>query len=105
MATLGNTSNEGEASNNNNNNPVLDLTIARMAEFFDDQINRWNERGERAGVEVTDDMALERFQKFNPPKYNGEPGVETAEKWIESMEKIYKALRYNDARKVAFAEF
>ena len=79
MATSGNASNEGEASNNNNN-PVLDSTLARMAEFFDDQRNRWNERGGRAGVEVTDDMALERFQKFNPLKYNGEPGVEATEK-------------------------
>ena len=80
MATLGNTSNEGEASNNNNNNPVLDSTLAGMVEFFDDQRNRWNERGGIARVEVTDDMALERFQKFNPPKYNEKPGVEAAEK-------------------------
>ena len=32
-------------------------------------------------------------------------GDEVAEKWIESMDKIYRALRYNDARKVTFAEF
>ena len=102
MATEGNANNEGESSNNNNQQ--LDSTLAKMVEFFDEQRIRWNGGG-RFGATVTDDMALERFQKFNPPTYGGEPSVETAEKWIESIEKIYKALSYNDARKVAFAEF
>ena len=56
MATSGNVNKEGEGSSNNN--PLLDSTLARMAEFFDEQRNRWNGR---AGAEVTDDMALERF--------------------------------------------
>ena len=55
--------------------------------------------------EVSDDVALEMFQKFRHPIFNGEMGDEGAEKWIETMEKIYRALKYNDGRKVAFAEF
>ena len=55
--------------------------------------------------EVPDDVALERFQKFRPPIFNEEMGDEVAEKYIETMEKIYKALKYSDGRKVAFAEF
>ena len=102
MATQGNANNEGESSNNNNQQ--LDSTLARMAKFFDEQRIRWNGGG-RAGAKVTNDLASERFQKFNSPKYDGEPSVEVAEKWIESIEKIYKALRYSDARKVAFAKF
>ena len=82
----------------------MDLTLAKMAEFFDEQRNRWDGIG-MMGKEVTNDVALKRFQKFNPSKYNGETGVEAAEKWIEDMEKIYKALGYNDARKVTFVEF
>ena len=76
----GNTGNEGETSNNNNQ--LIDSAFARMAEFFVDQRNQWIDRGGRVegGAEVTHDKALERFQKFNPPKYNGEPGVEIAEK-------------------------
>ena len=54
---------------------------------------------------VPDDVALDRFQKFRPPIFNGEMGDEAAEKWIETVEKIYRALKYSDGMKVAFAEF
>ena len=104
MSTSRNENMEGEGSAQCNNNQQLDSTLARMADFFDEQRNKWNEN-ERSTSEVPDDVALERFQKFWPPTFNGELGDEVAEKWIESMDKIYRALRYNDARKVAFAEF
>ena len=50
-------------------------------------------------------MALERFQKFKPPTFNGQVGDEVAENWIETMEKIFRALKYTDARKVSFGKF
>ena len=31
--------------------------------------------------------------------------MDEAEKWIETIEKIYRALKYSDERKVAFGEF
>ena len=55
--------------------------------------------------EVPDDIALERFQKFRPPKFNGEVGEEMAKKWIEVIEDIYRALKYSDERKITFGEF
>ena len=78
--------------------------MARMADFLERKGNRWNEN-ERVTTEVTDDVALERFQKFRPPTFNGEMGDEVAENWIETMEKIFRALNYTDGRKVAFGEF
>ena len=101
MATPGNGNNEGESSNNNQQ---LDSTLAKMAKFFEEQRNRW--MGSRMmDAKVADDKALKRFQQFNPPTYDGELSVEVAERWIELMEKIYKALGYSDARKMALAEF
>ena len=94
----------GEGSAQGNNNQQLDSTLARMTDFFDEQRNKWNEN-DRKTLEVPDDVALERFKKIRPPIFNGEMGDETAEKWIETIEKIYKALKYNDVRKVAFAKF
>ena len=31
--------------------------------------------------------------------------MDEAEKWIETIEKIYRALKYSDERKVTFEEF
>ena len=54
---------------------------------------------------MSDDVVLERFQKFRPPTFNGEMGDEVAENWIETMEKIFWALKYTDERKVEFEKF
>ena len=54
---------------------------------------------------MPNDMALERFQKFKPPTFDGEKEEEVAEKWLQSMEKIYLALNYSEARKVTFGAF
>ena len=56
-------------------------------------------------TKVPEDVALERFQKFHPPKFNGKGGEEIAEGWIESMNNIYDALRYSEERKVAFRKY
>ena len=70
---------EGEGSAQGNNNQQLDSTLTRMADFFDEQRNKWN-GNDRSTSEVSDDVALERFQKFRPPIFNGEMGDEVAEK-------------------------
>ena len=87
MSTSRNDNMEGESSAQGNNNQQLDSTLARMADFFDEQRNNWN-----GNDRSTSEVALERFQKFRPPIFNGEMGDEIAEKWIESMDKIYRAL-------------
>ena len=39
--------------------------------------------------EVVQDGALERFQKFAPPKFLGGPDSEDAENWFARMEDIF----------------
>ena len=87
-----------------NNNPLLESIFIGMTECFGrpEIRERWNKQ---TTLDVPDDVALVRFQKFRPLTFNGEGGVEKAEKWIEGMEKIYQALKYSDERKVTFGEF
>ncbi|XP_027158322.1 myosin-9-like [Coffea eugenioides] len=47
-----------------------------------------------------EDRALERFLKFNPPKFTGEPNPEVAENWLERMTNIFAALDYTEDRLV-----
>ncbi|XP_027118577.2 uncharacterized protein [Coffea arabica] len=56
-------------------------------------------------LEVGEDRALERFQKFAPPKFLGGPEPEVAENWFERMEDIFAALHYSEERQVTFAVF
>ncbi|XP_071928113.1 uncharacterized protein [Coffea arabica] len=55
--------------------------------------------------EVGEDRALERFQKFAPPKFLGGPEPEVAENWFERMEDIFAALHYTEERQVTFTVF
>ena len=95
---------QGSSQGGNNNNHQMESTLARMADFLERQENRRNE-SDHTSSEVPNDVALERFQKFRPPKFNGEMGEEMAEKWIEAIEDIFEALNYSDMRKVAFGKF
>ena len=53
----------------------------------------------------SEDRALERFQKFSPPKFLGGPDPDVAEQWLEKMIDIFAALRYSEERQVTFAVF
>ena len=75
-----------------------------MTEFFEKQETRIA-RLEQLNLETTDDVALKGFKKFNPLKFDGEPDEEKAERWIETLEDIYAALKYTEERKVKFAVF
>ncbi|XP_027169556.1 uncharacterized protein LOC113769291 [Coffea eugenioides] len=55
--------------------------------------------------EMGQDRALERFQKFSPPKFLGGPDPEVAERWLETMINIFTALNYTEDRQVQFAIF
>ncbi len=78
--------------------------MERQESRMERQENR-NERREPNTLEMSDDVALERFQKFHPSKFNGEVGEEEAERWMETMSDIYSALRYEEERKVKFGAF
>nr|XP_027075958.1 uncharacterized protein LOC113699809 [Coffea arabica] len=57
------------------------------------------------GQDRGEDRVLERFLKFNPPKFTGEPDLEVAENWLERMTNIFAALDYAEERQVTFAVF
>ncbi|XP_027171658.1 uncharacterized protein LOC113771255 [Coffea eugenioides] len=46
----------------------------------------------------SEDRALERFQKFSPPKFLGGPNPDVAERWLEKMVDIFAALHYSEER-------
>nr|XP_027109242.1 uncharacterized protein LOC113729112 [Coffea arabica] len=52
-----------------------------------------------------EDRALERFQKFSPPKFLGGPDPDVAERWLEKMIDIFAALLYSEERQVTFVVF
>ena len=102
--------NEGQESTREaNNNHDLESTLVRMVNYFERQEGWQNGNGGNGGrtvpTEVPDDVALERFQKFKPPRFSGEKDEETVERWIESMEDIYETLNYSELRKVSFGRF
>ncbi|XP_027086657.1 uncharacterized protein [Coffea arabica] len=53
----------------------------------------------------SEDRALERFQKFSPPKFLGGPDPDMAERWLKKMVDIFAALYYSEERQVAFVVF
>ena len=100
---------EQESNQGAYNNHDLESTLARLANYFERQEERQNGNGRNGGkvtlTEVPDDIALERFQKFKPPRFSGKMDEETAERWIESMEDIYETLNYSELRKMSFGRF
>ncbi|XP_048136080.1 uncharacterized protein LOC125315399 [Rhodamnia argentea] len=48
---------------------------------------------------------VEQFPKLRPPKFTGLGQPEDAERWIKSMEKIFRLLNCNDVDRVALAEY
>ncbi|XP_027156976.1 uncharacterized protein LOC113758225 [Coffea eugenioides] len=61
--------------------------------------------GNPGHVVESEDRALERFQKFSPPKFLGGPDPDVAEKWLKKMIDIFAALHYSEERQVTFAVF
>ncbi|XP_027166362.1 uncharacterized protein LOC113766361 [Coffea eugenioides] len=64
------------------------------------------ENPENPGNHVeSEDRALERFQKFSPPKFLGGLDPDVAERWLEKMVDIFAALHYSEERQVTFVVF
>ena len=55
--------------------------------------------------EIRIDRALERFQKFSPPKFHVGPDPKVAERWLKIMINIFAALNYTEERQVNFVLF
>ena len=89
------------------------IAIQRMADLLERMVdqqgqghgnttgNPGNNPGNHEGV----DRALERFQKFAPPKFIGGPNPDLAEGWMDRMMDIFAALEYSEERQISFAVF
>ncbi|XP_071932034.1 uncharacterized protein [Coffea arabica] len=77
---------------------ILELLVAQQGQG----VGQGNQRGNQ---EIGEDRALERFQKFSPPKFAGGPDPEVAENWLENIRNIFDALDYTEERQVTFAVF
>ncbi|XP_027155739.1 uncharacterized protein LOC113756168, partial [Coffea eugenioides] len=100
---------EYENGNHQANNQVA-TAIQRMADLLAQMVdqqgqghgnnagNPGNNSGNHEGVV----RALERFQKFAPPKFIGGSSPDLAEGWIDRMMDIFAALGYPEERQVNF---
>ncbi|XP_012833825.1 PREDICTED: uncharacterized protein LOC105954689 [Erythranthe guttata] len=52
-----------------------------------------------------EDQRFERFLRFRPPKFVGEPDDRKAENWLNELEKIFEVTNYSDSQKVSYAAF
>ena len=58
-----------------------------------------------AGNQKGDDdefRALGRFQRNNPPVFEGEHEPDKAQAWLKAIEKIFRVMNCTDAQKVQF---
>ena len=64
---------QGSVLGRNNNSHQLESTLAKIVDYFERREN-WKNESDRTTSHVPDNVALERFQKIRPPKFNGEVG-------------------------------
>ncbi|XP_056161853.1 uncharacterized protein LOC115688374 [Syzygium oleosum] len=57
-----------------------------------------------AGVRLMPHL-VEQFMKLKPPKFHGRDDPETAPRWVEELEKIFKVLGCTDEEKVTLAVY
>ncbi|KAK2375585.1 cleavage and polyadenylation specificity factor subunit [Trifolium repens] len=76
-------------------NALAQETAARTAERVAQENLRGNE----------DELRLERFLKNNPQAFNGGHNPDGAQKWLESMEKIFGAMRCSETQKVTLGTY
>ncbi|XP_050915053.1 uncharacterized protein LOC127130009 [Lathyrus oleraceus] len=52
--------------------------------------------------DVDEFRALGKFQRNNPPTFEGAHEPEKAQEWLKAIEKIFRVINYSDAQKVQF---
>nr|XP_027101383.1 uncharacterized protein LOC113721873 [Coffea arabica] len=105
----------GPEGENENEPDQVAIAIQRMADLLERMVNQQGQgQGQNAGNpggntennnHDREDRALERFQKFAPPKFVGGPNPDIAEGWLERMLDIFAALGYTEERQISFATF
>nr|XP_027098878.1 uncharacterized protein LOC113718157 [Coffea arabica] len=102
----GSVANQNQGPRGDGGNQVA-TTINRMTDLLARLVDQQGQvpGNQQRDPEVGEDRALDRFQKFAPPKFLGGPEPEIAENWFEQMEDIFAALHYTEERQVTFAVF
>ncbi|XP_027184156.1 uncharacterized protein LOC113782462 [Coffea eugenioides] len=103
----------GSEGENENEPDQVATVIQRMADLLErmanqqgqDQGSNVENPGNNAGNHEGEDRALERFQKFAPPKFIGGPNPDLAEGWLDRMLDIFAALGYSEERQISFVVF
>ena len=91
-------------------NVQVAVAIQRMTDLLAQVVERQGQnpisQPENPGNHVEgENRALERFQKFSPPKFLGGPDPDVAERWLEKMIDIFVALHYTEERQVTCVVF
>ena len=60
-------------------------------------------KGEAVGA--TEYQGLDRFQRNNPPAFNGGYNLDGAQNWIREIEKIFRVMTCLEGKKVAFGTY
>ena len=81
------------------NDDAIAEALRMLAEFIG-QIPEAN-AGNRNGDD-DEFRALGRFQRNNPPVFEGEHEPDKAQAWLKAIEKIFRVMIYTDAQKVQF---
>ena len=76
-----------------------DRAIANALQALAQAIGNPN-RGEAS--RVVEYQGLDRFQRKNPPSFNGGYNPDGAQNWIREIEKIFQVMAYLEGQKVAF---
>ena len=68
--------------------------ITRMTNILAQLVNQQGQGlvNQQGNHNVGEDKALERFHKFNPPKFLGGPNPDIAENWLDSISNIFADL-------------
>ncbi|KAL3830474.1 hypothetical protein ACJIZ3_019276 [Penstemon smallii] len=72
--------------------------------LFCQQKTRGNDDSHKQATREND-QDFERFLRFHPPRFAGEPDDQKAEEWLEEIEKIFKVMGYTNQQRVSFASF
>ncbi|XP_071938600.1 uncharacterized protein [Coffea arabica] len=86
-------------------NDQMGQVLHRMTDILELLVAQQGQSVGRGNQEIGEDRALERFQKFFPPKFSGGPNPDIAENWLENIRNIFDALDYSEEREVNFAVF
>ena len=77
-------------------------------QMFNEFMNAFtNAQGQNVPNQGQNDQSrvVKQFRSYNPPVFNGQQDPSFVEKWIRSLERIFKLLNCTDAQRVDCAEY